>query len=109
MSCSDHSSVVDALRDFSGQAPIDAITCAYSADYGLGMGATFLMFVIGFMGLALSVRTRRPGPVVIAGMLSAGVVASSLPGIFVKIFALIIFAMFSAAGLYLYQRAQSSL
>ena len=109
MSCSDYNSVTDALRDFSGQAPFDAITCAFSADYGAGMGVTFLMFVIGFMGLALAVRTRRPGPVVIAGMLSAGVVASSLPGIFVKIFALVIFAMFSAGGMFLYQRAQSSL
>lgn len=109
MSCSDYNSTAEALRDFTGQAPLDAVTCTYSADWGLGMGPTFLLFVVGFMGMALTVRTRHAGPVVIAGMLSAGVLAASLPGIAAKIFALIIFVGFAAGGLYIYQRAQSSL
>lgn len=109
MPCTDYNSTADALSNFTGEAPLDAITCTYSADWGLGMGSAFLMFVIGFMGLGLTVRARHPGPVVIAGMLSAGVLAASLPGIVAKIFALVIFIGFTAAGLYVYQRAQSSL
>jgi CHASE2 domain-containing sensor protein len=109
MPCGDYNSTTDALGNFSGQAPIDAITCTYSADWGLGMGGTFLMFVVGFMGLGLAIRTRHPGPVLIAGMLSAGVFAVSLPGIVAKIFALVIFIGFSAAGLYIYQRMQGAL
>lgn len=109
MACSDHNSSAEALRDFGGSAPIDAITCPYSADYGLGMGPLFLMFVVGFMGLGLTVRTRHPGPVLTAGMLSGGVFAASLPGIVTKIFAFVLFVGFAAGGLMLYQRMQSSL
>jgi hypothetical protein len=109
MACSDYSSVGDALRDFGGQAPIDAITCVYSADWGLGMGATFMMFVFSFLGLALTIRNRHPGPILVAGMLSAGLVAASLPGIVAKIFAFVVFVGFSAAGLFIYQRMQGAL
>lgn len=109
MACEDHNSTADALGNFTGEAPIDAITCTYSADWGMGMGPTFMMFVVGFMGLALTVRTRHPGPIVIAGMLSAGLLASSLPGVVAKIFAFVLFVGFAASGLYLYQRAQTSL
>lgn len=109
MACSDHNSTIDALTDFSGQAPLDAVTCTYSADYGLGMGPTFMLFFVGFIGLGVTIRTRHPGPVVIAGMLSAGVFALSLPGAAAKIFAFILFIGFAAAGFYIYQRMQSSL
>jgi uncharacterized membrane protein YczE len=109
MACSDHNSTVDALRDFSGEAPIDAVTCTFSADYGLGMGPTFMLFFVGFLGLGLTIRTRHPGPVTVAGMLSAGVFAASIPGIAAKIFAFVLFIAFSAAGLMIYQRAQGSL
>jgi len=73
------------------------------------MGPTFMLFVVGFLGLGLTVRTRHPGPVLVAGMLSAGVLAAGLPGAAAKIFALVLFIGFAAAGLYIYQRAQSSL
>jgi hypothetical protein len=109
MPCSDYNSTADALGDFTGSAPIDAITCTYSADWGLGMGPTFAMFVFGFMGLALTVRTRHPGPITVAGMLSAGVVAASIPGIAAKILALVLFVAFAGAGLFVYQRLQGSL
>jgi len=109
MSCDDYNSSAEALRDFSGQAPLDAVTCPFSAEWGLGMGPLFLMFVVGFMGLGLTVRTRHPGPIVTAGMLSAGVFAASIPGIVAKIFAFVVFVGFSAAGLMIYQRMQSSL
>jgi len=109
MPCSDYNSTADALSDFSGQAPLDAITCPYSAEWGLGMGPTFTMFVFAFMGLALTVRTRHPGPITIAGMLSAGVVAASVPGAAAKILALVLFVSFAAGGLFVYQRLQGSL
>jgi uncharacterized membrane protein YczE len=107
--CDAYNSTADALGNFTGSAPIDAITCTYSADWGLGMGATFGLFVFGIMGLSLTVRTRHPGPVTIAGMLSAGVIATTIPGIAAKIMAFVLFVAFSAAGFMLYQRAQSSL
>lgn len=109
MPCSDYNSTADALGNFTASAPLDAITCSYSADWGLGMGGTFMLFVVGFMGLGLTIRTRHPGPVLVAGMLSAGLFAASIPGIAAKIFALVLFAGISAAGLYVYQRMQSSL
>lgn len=109
MACSDYNSTADALSNFTGQAPLDAVTCSYSADWGLGMGPSFMLFMVGFLGLGLTIRTRHPGPVTIAGMLSAGVFAVSVPGIAAKIFAFVLFIAFSAAGFMVYQRAQSSL
>lgn len=108
MACSDYNSTADALSNFSGQAPIDAITCPYS-DWALGMGPLFIMFVVGFMGMAVAIRTRHPGPVLVAGMLSAGVFAASLPGIAAKIFAFVIFIGFSSISIYIYQRMQGAL
>jgi hypothetical protein len=109
MPCGDYNSTTDALGNFSGSAPIDAITCTYSADWGLGMNATFGLFVFGMLALAVSVRTRHPGPVIIAGMLSASVIAVSLPGIAAKIMALAILGGLTVAGLAIYQRMQGAL
>lgn len=108
--CSTYNSTADALGNFSGQAPIDAIRCAYVADYGAGMGeVVFGMFLFGFLGLGLTIRARHPAPIVVAGMLSAGLFATTLPGQVRKIFALVLVFGFMAGGLYLYQRFQSDL
>jgi len=107
--CDSYNSTADALGNFSGSAPLDAITCTFSADWGLGLGPVFGLFVFGVMGVALTVRTRHPGPVTIAGILSAGLVATSIPGIAAKIMAFVLFVAFAGAGMMIYQRAQSSL
>jgi len=109
MPCSDYNSTADALSDFAGQAPLDAITCTYSADWGLGMGPVFGLFIFAMMGFGLTIRTRHPGPVLIAGMLSAGVIAASLPGAAANIFAIVMFIGIAAAGLFIYQRMQGAL
>lgn len=109
MACSAYNSTAEALRNFTGTAPIDAVTCQYSAGWGLGMGPTFLMFIFATMGLAMAIRTRHIGPVLVAGMLSAGVVAASLPGIVAKMFAFALLIGIAVAGLMLYQRAQGAL
>lgn len=111
MACSDYNSMTEIVRNFeSGQAPLDAVICPFAADYGVGMGlGVFSLFVFGALGLALTVRTRHPGPIVVAGMLSAGVVAAQLPAGAAQILTLVLFFGISVLGLYLYQRAQSSL
>lgn len=109
MACEDYNSTTDALTNFSGTAPLDSITCTYSADYGLGMGPSFALLVFGVMGLALTVRTQHPAPVLVTGMLTASVIAASVPGIAAKIFAFVVFIGFAAAGLVIYQRMQSAL
>lgn len=107
--CSAYNSTADALGNFTASAPIDSITCTFSSGWGAGMGLAFGLFVFGFMGLALSIRAQHPGPVLIAGILSASVMAASIPGIAAKIAAVVIFVGFAGAGLYLYQRAQGAL
>jgi uncharacterized membrane protein len=107
--CTQYDAAWKYLADFSGRSALDAIGCAFSADWGLGMGPTFMLFVFGFLGLALTVRTRHPGPVVVAAMLSAGTIAASIPGIAVKVMAFVIFIGFAAAAFFIYQRAQGAL
>lgn len=110
MACSDYSSLTDILQDVSGQALFDAAYCPFVSDMGAGLGSTvFGLFVFGALGLGLTVRTQHPGPIVVAGMLSAGVVAAQLPAGGVQIMALVLFFGIAVLGLYLYQRAQSSL
>lgn len=108
--CSTYNSTADALGDFGGQAPIDAIRCAYVGEYGAGLPpVVFGMFLFGFLGMGLTIRARHPAPILVAGMLSAGLFATTLPGQVRQIFALILVIGFMAAGLFLYQRFQSSL
>lgn len=109
MAC-DRSSLHEYLANFAGRDPLDAVICPYTQDAGAGMGMpVFALFVIGFLGLGLTVRTQHPGPILVCGILSAGLFAASIPGIAAKIFALVLFFGISALGLYLYQQAQTSL
>jgi len=108
--CSTYTSVADALSDFTGQAPLDAITCAFSSsEYGLGLGSLFPLLMFGFVGLALTVRTRSVAPIAVAGILSAGVIGGSVPGVGAEVLALVLLLAIAVAGFVIYQRAQSSL
>lgn len=103
---------LEYLQNFSSdpQAPVKAITCAYSSDGGAGMGLpVFALILFGGVGLAMTVRTGHPAPLVVAGMLSAGAVAFAIPGMAAKIMTLVIFFAVAGLGMYLYRRAQTSL
>lgn len=109
MACN-RTSLIDYLDNFTGNDPIDAVACAYAQDSGAGMGMPlFFMFVASFMGLALTVRVQHPAPVVVAGMLSAGLFAALMPGILSKIFALVLFFAVAGLGIFVYNRAKSEL
>lgn len=100
------------LKNFSGLDPVNAAVCPYaqSGGGGLGLGVPlFTLFVIGPLGLALSVRAQHPGPVIVAGFLTIGAIAASLPGPAATVVAIVMLFSLAAFGLYIYQRAQSSL
>lgn len=102
---------IDYLTNFSEpQAPVKAVTCAYTSDGGAGMGLpVFALLVFGGVGLALTVRTGHPAPIVVASILSAGALSFAIPGMAAKIIAMVIFFSVAGLGMYLYQRAQNSL
>jgi len=103
-------SLLDYLRDFTGESPVDAVVCPLTQDAGAGMPMAVLsLFVFGFLGLALAIRVQHPGPIAVAVILSAGVVASTLPGIAAKILAIVVLFTLTAGGMYLYSRLGSSL
>lgn len=109
MACTS-SSLLDYLRDFTGQNPLDAAVCPFTSSAGASMPLAVLsLFVFGFIGLALAVRVQHPGPIVVAAILTASVVAASLPGIAAKILAIVILFTLTAGAMYLYSRAQSTL
>lgn len=97
------------LTRFEGLDPVRAIYCPFVQDAGAGMGlTTFSLFLFGSIGLALTIRTQHPGPIVVAGMLSAAVVAPTLPSQGARIMAIVLFFAISALGFYIYRRANSS-
>lgn len=109
MAC-DADSLAAYLKDFSGQNPIDAIICPFAGPNGAGMGmGVFALIVIAGMGLALTVRTQHPGPIMVAGILSAGLFATALPGAAANIFALVMFFGLAGVALYIYTRARATL
>lgn len=111
MACS-RGNITDYLANFTGQDPIDAVICPFvqSGGGGAGMGmGVFALFFVGFLGVGLTIRTQHPGPLLIALMLSAGLFAASLPGVVLKIGALVLLVGIAAMSLFLYQRAQTSL
>lgn len=109
MAC-DREELIDYLGNFTGQDPINAVVCPFTQDAGAGMGLPlFGLFFFSMLGLGLTIRTQHPGPIVVAGMLSAGLVAASIPGIGANIMALVFVFAIGALGLYIYQKAQRSL
>lgn len=106
--CSDYSSLAQILIEAPNK--INAIVCAFTSDMGTGMGmAVFMLLFIGPLGLAFSARVQHPGPILVVGIFSAGLIATSLPGIMAKLFALVLFFGIAAVGLIIYQRAQNTL
>lgn len=106
--CSQYSSLTEILVDEPNK--VDAVVCAFTSDMGTGMGfAVFTMFFFGPLALAFSARVQHPGPILVVGIFSAGLFATSLPGIMAKLFALVLFFGIAGAGLVIYQRAQSTL
>jgi len=74
----------------------------------MGIEVFALMF-FGALGLGLTVRVQHPAPIIVAFILTAGVAALSLPGTAAQMLAIVLFFSLAGMGLYLYQRAQSSL
>lgn len=108
MAC-DKASLYEYLADFTLTRPLEAVYCPYTQDAGAGMGVpVFGLFVFGIVGLGLTVRTQHPGPVVVAGMLSAAAIAPALPPQAATIFWIGMVFAIAALGLYLIQRARSS-
>jgi len=109
MAC-DMNSLAGYLREFSGQRPLDAIICPFAGPNGAGMGIeVFALIVVSMLGFGLAVRTRHPAPVVVSGMLSAGLFATALPSSAAAIFALVLLVGIIAGGLYIYQRARTQI
>lgn len=108
MAC-DKASLWEYLADFSATRPLEVVYCPYAQDAGAGMGVqVFALFVFGLVGLGLTVRVQHPGPVVVAGMLSAATIAPTLPPQAAKIMWIGMVFAIAALGLYLIQRARSS-
>lgn len=106
--CEQYDTLYEPLTNFS-QAT-DAAICPFTADAGAGLGVPlFGLFVFGFIGLGLTIRVQHPAPILVAAILSAGLVAGSIPGTGATILALVLFFGLSGLGLYLYKRAQTSL
>lgn len=106
--CSQYDSLAAILTDAPNK--INAIICAYSSDMGAGMGmGVFMLLFFGPLSLAFSARVQHPGPILVVGIFSAGLIATSLPGIVAKLFALVLFFGIAAVGLIIYQRAQTTL
>lgn len=104
--------LADYLANFTAQDPINAVVCpfAQSGGGGAGMGmGVFSLFFVGMLGLGLTVRAQHPGPLVVSLILSAGLFATSLPGIALKIGALVLFFFIGAMGMFIYRNAQNSL
>lgn len=108
MACKDYDNLWEILTDFAN--PLDAGICPFTSDMGAGMGVPlFGLFVFASIGFGISIRTKHPGPILVAGILSASLITASLPGIAAKIMALVMLFGLSALGLYLYSRARSTL
>lgn len=99
------------LRNFSGQDPIRAVQCPFTQDAGAGMPVpVFALFLFGMIGIAVSIRSQHPGPILVVGLLTAGAfVTTALPGLAAKVLALVVFFIITGAGFWLYQRSKRAL
>lgn len=110
MAYCDQPNLIDYLNwSTSADAPVKAVTCPF-VEGGAGIPPVALsLLVFGGVGLALTVRVRHPGPILVSFILTGGIAAASAPGQAINMLGLAIFVGISALGLYLYQRMQSSL
>ena len=108
MTCTNYNNLYDILVNFDNL--FDVVRCPFTSDMGAGLGVpVFGLLFFGMIGIALTIRTQHPGPVVVAGILTAGLVTASLPGQGAQVLAVILFLSIAAMGFYLYQRAKRSL
>lgn len=105
----------DSLLDYlnpdlvGGDWPVHAVYCTF-VQGGAGIpGPVLSLVVFGTLGLTVSHRVQHPGPVIVAGILTAGTVAASAPAGGINIFAVVLFVGIAAVMLYVYQQAQDSL
>lgn len=106
MSCT-KDTLAGYLADLSGNNPLDAVACPFVQGTPLSM-AVFSLFIFGAIGLSLSIRARHPSPVIVTSILSAGVVATAVPGVGAKLLAIALFFGIAAAALVVYKRASNS-
>lgn len=98
------------LSDFSGQNPLDAVICPFAGPNGAGIGVgVFALLFVGVLGLALAVRVQHPAPLLVAGMLSAGLFATTLPPGAAVIFSIVLLFGIIAGGIVLYQRFRTTI
>jgi len=110
MAWCDRPELVDYLTNMSGQDPIKAVACPFVQSGGADMGLImFSMFFFGFIGMSLSYRVQHPGPLIVAGILTAGIVTLAVPSVLATILTIVLFFGLSMLGMYLYQRAQGEL
>lgn len=109
--CNKTTAVIDYIKNWSEpQAPVKAVTCAYTSDPGAGMGLEmFSLFVFGAIGLGITIRTRHPAPLLVTAILTASVITLSAPGDGVQILGLTLFFGLTALWFYLYSRANNEL
>lgn len=89
--------------------PVRAPVCAF-VQGGAGVPGVVLSLVFfGTVGMALSYRVQHPGPIVVAGLLTAGSAALSSPGSMMNIVGIVVFLGISVAGIYIYTRMQRTL
>jgi len=92
--------LADYLDLANPQDLLRAVVCPFVQPEGLGMGmAAFAILVYGGVGLALTVKVRHPAPIIVSGMLLAGTFALALPGVGVRILAIVLFIGLSGLGL----------
>lgn len=104
--------LTDYLTNFTGQDPMNAVICpfAQSGGDGLGLGVPLVtLFVFGIVGLGLTVRTQHPGPILVAGILTIGAVAATLPGPGAQIAGIVLLFAIVGLGFMLYRRGKTSL
>lgn len=95
------------LENFTALDPVNSVVCPYAQDAGGGLGLgipLFALLVLGPLGLGMTVRMQHPGPLIVAGLLTIGAVATSMAGPGARIAAIVFFFGLSAVGLFLYQR-----
>jgi len=104
----DQSSLTEYLN-WSVADPPQAVVCPF-VQGGSGMPPEVIsLLVFGSVGLALTIRVRHPGPLLVAFMLTGGIAAAGAPGGAINLLGIAVFVGISALGIYLYQRAQSEL
>lgn len=104
--------LADYMTNFTGLDPVNAVVCpfAQSSGAGLGLGVPMVtLLVLGPLGLALTVRSQNPAPLIVAGILSMAVIGASIPGQAGQVAAIVLLFTIIAIGFILYRRTKTAL